>query len=156
MTDKQIYDRLSGINMSIAQKKALIDVIKDIAGNTDSFKYNSNFINIQMSEDNHNTIKIDGIDYPCTYIEGASGAYENWYIVNPELTKELINLVKNNTKAVINIITNEIVEEFKKVNKLEYYAVGYAYCETFITFVFNTNNKRIWYIYVQTKENVVP
>lgn len=33
MTDKQIYDRLSGINMSIAQKKALIDVIKDIINN---------------------------------------------------------------------------------------------------------------------------
>lgn len=30
MTDKQIFDKLSGINMSIAQKKALIDVIKDI------------------------------------------------------------------------------------------------------------------------------
>ena len=33
MTDKQIYDRLYGINMSIDQKKALIDVIKDIINN---------------------------------------------------------------------------------------------------------------------------
>ena len=33
MNDKQILDRLESINLSLRQKKDLIDIIKDIAGN---------------------------------------------------------------------------------------------------------------------------
>lgn len=36
MNDKQILDRLESINLSLRQKKDLIDIIKDIAGNNNS------------------------------------------------------------------------------------------------------------------------
>lgn len=36
MNDKQILDRLESINLSLRQKKDLIDIIKDIAGNNTS------------------------------------------------------------------------------------------------------------------------
>lgn len=36
MNDKQILDRLESINLSLRQKKDLIDIIKDIAGNNSS------------------------------------------------------------------------------------------------------------------------
>lgn len=42
MNDKQILDRLESINLSLRQKKDLIDVIKDIAGNNTSNDNGSN------------------------------------------------------------------------------------------------------------------
>lgn len=36
MTEKQIIDRLDSINLSLRQKKDLIDIIKDIADNSDN------------------------------------------------------------------------------------------------------------------------
>lgn len=42
MNDKQILDRLESINLSLRQKKDLIDVIKDIAGNNTSNDNTSN------------------------------------------------------------------------------------------------------------------
>lgn len=42
MNDKQILDRLESINLSLRQKKDLIDVIKDIAGNNSSGDNDSN------------------------------------------------------------------------------------------------------------------
>lgn len=42
MNDKQILDRLESINLSLRQKKDLIDVIKDIVGNNNSNDNGSN------------------------------------------------------------------------------------------------------------------
>lgn len=42
MNDKQILDRLESINLSLRQKKDLIDVIKDITGNNNSNDNGSN------------------------------------------------------------------------------------------------------------------
>lgn len=42
MNDKQILDRLESINLSLRQKKDLIDVIKDIAGSNSSGGNGSN------------------------------------------------------------------------------------------------------------------
>lgn len=69
MTDKEAFDRLSGINMSIQQKQALIDVIKDINNDSSNIDkpveeegINITFIG-EPNEDNTNLhIKLDNDD----------------------------------------------------------------------------------------------
>lgn len=62
MTDKQIFDRLSGINMSIAQKKALIDVIKDIIDNN----VNTDIPVIGTINDDYHEYSLDGYTHLVT------------------------------------------------------------------------------------------
>lgn len=57
MTDKQILDRLDSINLSLKQKKDLLDVIKDIVGNNDSNNHGFNdndFIIVKHVENTEN------------------------------------------------------------------------------------------------------
>lgn len=65
MNDKQILDRLESINLSLIQKKDLIDVIKDIAGNNtsnDNGSSDNNKLYVYMN-DIEKKVLINDIEY---------------------------------------------------------------------------------------------
>lgn len=102
MTDKQILDRLSGININIAQKKAIIDIIKNVATNNKSSIIINNIIDVyvdkfQLYINNklYNIIKYDHYS-------------QNEYAI---IDSELFNLF--NTWSTINIYT--IIKDLYKI-----------------------------------------
>lgn len=114
MTDKQILDRLSGININISQKKAIIDIIKDIAANNKSSIIINHVANIEVNKFQlyinnklYNLRKYDHYD-------------QNEYAI---LDSELFNLF--NTWSTINIYVaiEEVYKIHSPIYKLVYFNI---------------------------------
>lgn len=93
MNDKQILDRLSSINLSLRQKKDLIDIIKDIAGNNNSDDNDSNdnnklYIYVNTIE---NKILINNVEYEVS--EGINNGYDDAALIIKNET--LYNYINN-------------------------------------------------------------
>lgn len=100
MTDKEALDRLSGINMSIEQKYAFIDVIKNIAKNNESSNTDEDTIIIDIS--NSTSMNVYDKNYPFDETNDELVA-----IANVELYNKLRNDLLNNKKVIINIFNKE-------------------------------------------------
>lgn len=97
MNDKQILDRLESINLSLRQKKDLIDIIKDIAGNNNSNDngFNDNdFIIVKHAASLENNNKNIYINNKLCKLRHYDNYSENEYdIINTELF-DLFNTFK--------------------------------------------------------------
>lgn len=123
MTDKEALDRLIGINMSLEQKQALIDVIKNIAVN------------------NGNT----NIDKPIVFTVNAASKSVNIYdkdysievtdyeliLYNTELKDKIYSELLNNKKIVIKII-NDVANNASNSTVFSYYIWNERLCLEFI------------------------
>lgn len=114
MTDKQILDRLSGININIAQKKAIIDIIKDVAANNKSSIIINHVADIEV---NKFQLYINNKLYNLRKYDHYS---QNEYAI---LDSELFNLF--NTWSTINIYVaiGEIYKIYSPICKLVYFNI---------------------------------
>lgn len=97
MTDKEALDRLDSINLSLEQKTAIIDVIKNIAGNN--------------SNTNINKSIIFTLDYDAKLMNMYDKNYpieiknDNIHIYSTELYNKIYSDLLNGRKFVIKIIS---------------------------------------------------
>ena len=122
MTEKQIIDRLDSINLSLRQKKDLIDVIKDITtssgvgGGTSTDK---DALYIYFDWDTHNIVFNNKV-FTTKY--STSSGYYSTVIRNKELYNTLYNsLVDTNTLIYIKTLSTNKVQIF---GNLSYYTNG--------------------------------
>lgn len=123
MTEKQIIDRLDSINLSLRQKKDLIDIIKDIADNSagggGGTSTDKDALYIYFDWDTYNIIINDKI---FTTEHDTSSGFFNITIRNKELYNTLYNsLVGTNTIIYIKTLSTNKVQIFGNLN---YYADG--------------------------------
>lgn len=122
MTEKQIIDRLDSINLSLRQKKDLIDIIKDITANSSGgggTSTDKDALYIYFDWDTYNIIINDKI---FTTEHNTSSGFFNITIRNKELYNTLYNsLVGTNTIIYIKTLSTNKVQIF---GNLSYYADG--------------------------------
>lgn len=115
MTDKQILDRLSGININIAQKKAIIDIIKDVAANNKSSIIINHVADIEVNKFqlyiNNKLYNLRKYDH---YSQNEYAIYDS----------ELFNLF--NTWSTINIYVaiGEVYKTYSPICKLVYFNIA--------------------------------
>lgn len=116
MTEKQIIDRLDSINLSLKQKKDLLDVIKDITANSGggngSTSTDKDALDIYINMDN-NILTVNDKQFNMGNI--GSGATE---IANKELYDILYNSLINTYRPVF----------IKTPPNSSLYIFGYATC----------------------------
>ena len=122
MTEKQIIDRLDSINLSLRQKKDLIDIIKDItasSGEGGGTSTDKDALYIYFDWDTHNIVfnnKVFTTEY------STSSGYYHVTIRNKELYNTLYNsLVDTNTLIYIKTLSTNEVQIF---GNFSYYADG--------------------------------
>lgn len=96
MTDKQILDRLDSINLSLRQKKDLIDVIKDITANSGSGGTSTDKDALYIDTDFNNEVLIVNDKKFIINSNGDLSAIVN----NKELYSILYNSLFNTYKSV--------------------------------------------------------
>ena len=114
MTEKQIIDRLDSINLSLRQKKDLIDIIKDITANSGGggTSTNKDALDIYINIDN-NILTVNDKQFNISDI--GSGTIE---IANKELYDILYNSLINTYRPVF----------IKTPPNSSLYIFGYATC----------------------------
>ena len=135
MNDKQILDRLESINLSLRQKKDLIDVIKDIAGNNTSNDngFNDNdFIIVKHVASFENNNKDIYINNKLCNLHHYDHYSENEYAI---IDKELFDLF-NTFKRILIYISFDDVFKIKTTTGYEF-----GYMDTGDSEMFNLSYK---------------
>lgn len=121
MNDKQILDRLESINLSLRQKKDLIDIIKDIAGNNNSNDngFNDNdFIIVKYAGSLENNNKDIYINNKLCNLRHYDHYGENEYNI---IDAELFNLFNTFKRILIYVSFDDIF----KIKTTTGYELGY-------------------------------
>ena len=106
MNDKQILDRLESINLSLRQKRDLIDVIKDIAGNNSSNDNGPNDNNKLYVYANavEQKILINDVEYEVSEPNGVGYGEAMFTIKNETLYNYINNYFDKNYYAYMTIV----------------------------------------------------
>lgn len=113
MTEKQIIDRLDSINLSLRQKKDLIDIIKDIANNSSGGGGN----------DGTSTDK-DALTILVDYDTQTVTVNDKQFLISS--TSE--GFIEINNKELYNFLFNINIPVFIKAFKNNFQMTGYATC----------------------------
>lgn len=107
MNDKQILDRLESINLSLRQKKDLIDVIKDITGNNSSNDNGSNdnklYVYVNVVEQK---ILINDVEYEFSESNGEGYGDAMFTIKNETLYNYINNYFDKNYYAYMTTVVS--------------------------------------------------